>query len=110
MGCNSKDTCCDKALLCCPIKLDGKSIGIIALVALTPEQRQILLGQQHDLLGFVDRMADLLAGKVAEQERLTELKVMKNQLEAVINAVHEGIIAVDFNGQVVKIKMQRQKS
>ncbi|HMM19458.1 MAG TPA: sigma 54-interacting transcriptional regulator [Selenomonadales bacterium] len=101
--CEVKHRCHERAQVCCPIKLDGAVIGVIALGAFNDEQRSTLLEHQSDLFGFIDRMADLLASKAAEAERLHAVKALKNQLETVINTVNEGIIAVDKAGRVVNI-------
>lgn len=102
-GCGAKGQCGELAQVCCPIRLDGAVIGVVALAAFDADQRATLLEHQHDLFGFIDRMADLLSSKAAEAERLAQLRVVKNQLETVINTVSEGIIAVDRAGRTVKI-------
>lgn len=109
LSCESKGECPEQAQVCCPIKVDGHTIGVIALVAFDQEQRQTLLEQQRDLFGFVDRMADLLASKAEEQERIVALKTVKNQLETVLNAVHEGIMAIDSGGWIVDINAAAQR-
>ena len=101
--CEVKNRCYERAQVCCPIKLEGEVIGVIALGAFNDEQRNTLLEHQRDLFGFIDRMADLLASKAAEAERLHTVKALKNQLETVINTVNEGIIAVNKAGRVVNI-------
>ncbi len=53
------------AELSCPIRLEGRVIGLIGLVAFAPEQRERILSQQKDLLSFLRIMADLIASKLA---------------------------------------------
>jgi PAS domain S-box-containing protein len=101
--CRSKECCSEQAQVCCPIKSEGQTIGVIALIAFSQKQRQTLLEQQHDLLGFIDRMADLLASKAAEKENLNQIHAMKLQLETVMNSVQEGIIAADRFGRIVNL-------
>lgn len=107
--CETRDHCAEQAQVCCPIKMDRQTIGIIALIAFSEQQRQTLLEQQHDLFGFLDRMADLLASKVAAQESLNQLQAVKNQLETVINTVQEGIIAADRTGCIVNLNTSAGK-
>lgn len=109
LECETREHCDELAQVCCPIKSDEETVGVIALVAFTEEQKQALLGRQKSLFAFLDRMADLLASKISEQERLLELGDMKKQLETVINTVHEGIIAIDCNGLVVQLNTAAQK-
>ncbi|VBB07062.1 pas fold [Lucifera butyrica] len=101
LRCESRQYCTELAQVCCPIQSGEATIGVIALVAFTPEQKQALLARRHDLLDFLGRMADLLASKVVEQERMAELKGMKNQLETLLNTVQEGIIAMDTAGRII---------
>jgi PAS domain S-box-containing protein len=103
--CESREHCAELAQVCCPIKRGEATLGVIALVAFTPEQRQALLERRLDLLGFLNHMADLLASKIAEQERMAELEVTKRQLETVLNTVHEGILAIGYNGQVLNLNI-----
>ncbi|HWQ62563.1 MAG TPA: sigma 54-interacting transcriptional regulator, partial [Negativicutes bacterium] len=99
--CEVKALCCELAQACCPITLDGAVIGVLALVAFNAEQRRTLLEHQRDLFGFISRMADLLASKAAEAERLHAVRAMKTQLETVLDTVSEGIIAVNRAGRIV---------
>jgi PAS domain S-box-containing protein len=109
LECEARQQCVEMAQVCCPIVIDEETVGVIALVAFTVEQKQTLLGQQQNLFGFLDRMADLLASKITEQERLNELEDTKKQLETVLNTVHEGIIAIDCRGFVVDLNAAAQK-
>ena len=107
--CQCRDRCMELAEVCCPIKYKNRTIGVIALIAFSDHQRQTLLEQQYDLFGFIDRMADLLSGKIAEQETLHQIKDMKNQIETIINTVQEGIIAVDSCGKIVNLNASAEK-
>lgn len=101
--CGSKQDCRERAEVCCPIILDNRTIGLIALIAFDERQRGSLLVQQEGLLDFLQRMADLLASKIAERERVLQLKMVQQQMATVLNTVQEGIIAVDREGRVVTL-------
>lgn len=107
--CQLRESCAELAQVCCPIKSKDQTIGVIALIAFSERQRQTLLEQQHDLFGFINRMADLLASKVCEQENMNQLQAVKRQLETVINSVQEGIIAADRFGNVVNLNTSAEK-
>lgn len=109
LACEAQQYCSEMAQVCCPIVVEKQTVGVIALVAFTAEQKETLLGQQQSLFGFLDKMADLLASKVVEQEQLTQLEDTKKQLETVLNTVHEGIIAIDCNGSIVDFNAAAQK-
>ena len=107
--CKGKNDCSECAEVCCPILLDDKIIGIIALIAFDERQRQALLSNQAGLLDFLQRMAELLASKVAEQERIVQLKNIQQQMTTVLNTVQEGIIAVGRDGQIVDLNTSAAK-
>ncbi len=109
LACEAQERCLEMAQVCCPIVIEKEIVGVIALVAFTMKQKETLLGQQQSLFGFLDKMADLLASKVTEQERLTQLEDTKIQLETVLNTVHEGIIAIDCKGFIVDLNAAAQK-
>ena len=101
--CVLKQSCNERAEVCCPIILDQKAIGIIALIAFDDSQRRSLLLHPDRLLDFLERMADLIANKVRDQERALQLNNMQRRIETVINTVQEGIVAVDRQGKIVNI-------
>lgn len=101
--CVLKQNCNERAEVCCPIVLDQKAIGIIALIAFDDSQRRSLLLHPDRLLDFLDRMADLIANKVRDQERALQLNNMQRRIETIINTVQEGIVAVDRQGKIVNI-------
>ncbi|MHC1758270.1 MAG: sigma 54-interacting transcriptional regulator [Negativicutes bacterium] len=103
MTCDMKMACTEQAEVCCPILLGEEAIGIIALIAFDEQQRRTLLAQSDRLLDFLDRMADLLANKVVEQERVIQLKTMQKQIETIINTVQEGIVATDNSGRIINL-------
>ena len=64
MNCDCKNRCEEHAEVCCPIRLDGVTIGVIGLIAFKEEQRMVLVKNQENLLAFFDRMADLISTKL----------------------------------------------
>lgn len=82
------------AEVCCPIIMEGKAIGLMGLVAFNEEQRTRLLKSKDGLLLFLKRMADLLATKLRETQ-------ITNQLKAVLDSIHDGILSVNKEGIIV---------
>jgi sigma-54 dependent transcriptional regulator, acetoin dehydrogenase operon transcriptional activator AcoR len=101
--CEEKQDCVERAEVCCPIFLDNAIVGIIALIAFDERQQRALLDKQEGLMDFLQRMADLLASKVSEQEHFIQLKNTQQQLNTVLNTVQEGIIAIGQNGIIVDL-------
>ncbi len=107
--CEGKQTCEERAEVCCPITLDGRVIGVIALIACDETQYRILLAKPDGLFDFLQRMADLLASKIAGRERLEQLHAIQQQLTTLFDTVQEGIIAVDRDGKIVNINAAAAK-
>ncbi len=84
----------EMAEICCPIRFEQKIVGLIALVAFDLQQKKMLLEQKEKFLNFLKRMADLLASKLAEIKH-------SNELTAILEAIHDGIIAVDQQGTIL---------
>lgn len=87
------------AEISCPIKLEGRVIGLIGLVAFTQEQRDKIIKKSETLTLFLERMADLIASKLSETEK-------RNQLKGIVESMHEGLIALDKNGIIVSCNFQ----
>jgi PAS domain S-box-containing protein len=90
------------AEISCPILLDEKVIGIIGLVAFTEEQREKIIHKHETLSLFLARMADLIASKLSETHK-------KNQLKAIFESMHEGLIALDRNGIIVSCNFKAER-
>ncbi len=90
------------AEISCPILLEGKALGIIGLVAFTEEQRDKIVQKHKTLSIFLGRMADLIASKYSEAEK-------RNQLNAILESMHEGLIALNKNGFIVSCNSKSEK-
>jgi transcriptional regulator with PAS, ATPase and Fis domain len=88
------------AEICTPIKVDGKIIGVIGLVAFTKEQHQHLLIKRENLKLFVERMADLLGAKASGIKMIHELNRTREEMATILETIHEGMLAVDAYGEV----------
>lgn len=90
------------AEVCTPIQFGDNILGIIGLVAASEKQRSILLEKEGSLAIFVEKMADLLAIKAEQQRTLIETEMSRNEMNAILEAAHEGIFAVDYCGYVTQ--------
>ncbi len=82
------------AELCCPVKYDDKVIGLIGLVAFTEDQKGKIIENKSNLFLFLNRMAYLIASKLAESKN-------KNELIATLESIHDGIISVNKELEIV---------
>ena len=101
--CEGKDKCNLQAMICIPIQFREKTLGAIALIAITEETRDDLLKNRNNLIEYMNRMAELIIGKVMEQEASNNLEIVKNQMVHIMNSIDEGIITLDETGCILYV-------
>jgi PAS domain S-box-containing protein len=94
------DNARELAEICTPIKLHGAVIGVIGLIAVREEQRDMLRDKHGSMATFVEKMADLLAAKADQRALLSAAESAMNELATVIETTHEGIFDIDRNGYI----------
>ncbi|MDR2487425.1 MAG: sigma 54-interacting transcriptional regulator [Clostridiales Family XIII bacterium] len=97
------------AEICTPIRMEGRIIGIIGLVALTEEQKCILLDSERELVRFVEKLADLLAAKADLKAMLSERESQLSEMAAAFESVQVGILAFDRNGYIIHCNRKAAK-
>lgn len=101
--CDLNGTCKVLAGLLYPIKIDGNTIGSISLYAFKETQRAKLLRDLPKLGDFLEKIGDLIGGKLNEIALNTKLTKMVYQFNTLIDSMRQGIIAIDYNGIVTHI-------
>jgi PAS domain S-box-containing protein len=95
--------------ICSPIKLSGEIIGVIGLVAFTPEQNHQLMSKTEAVLLFLKHMSRLLAAKVSESKAMEQLTLMSRELSTILETIHEGALAIDNQGLVTHCNSTAEK-
>ncbi|WP_035106682.1 sigma-54-dependent Fis family transcriptional regulator [Desulfovirgula thermocuniculi] len=109
MSCPLTGKCFYKASIVYPIVAEGAVLGTISLIAFSEEQKETLCSRTSSLMEFIGRMADLIAAKALEAEAVAEKIVMAGQVSAVMDAVDEGVIAVDAQGLVTHFNLSAER-
>ncbi|OAT81248.1 sigma-54 interaction domain-containing protein [Desulfotomaculum copahuensis] len=107
--CPLTGACFYQASIVYPVTVAGEVAGSISLIAFSAEQKEILCARSNSLIEFIGRMADLIGAKVLEKEALTERLLMASQLHAVMDAVDEGILAIDREGLVIHFNLAAER-
>ncbi|HOV78838.1 MAG TPA: sigma 54-interacting transcriptional regulator [Bacillota bacterium] len=109
LSCPLTGKCFYKASIVYPVTAENEVIGTVSLIAFNQAQKETLLKNTDSLIGFISRMADLISSKALEHQILTELTVMANRLEAVVDSVEEGIIAINSDGVITHFNSSAER-
>jgi PAS domain S-box-containing protein len=109
MSCPLSGHCFYRASIVYPITAETEVIGTISLIAFDDAQKETLSKNTESLIEFIGRMADLISSKALEREITTERLVMANRLEAVVDAVYEGVLAVNSEGMITHFNQSAER-
>ncbi len=109
LSCPLTGQCFYKASIVYPITAGTETIGTVSLIAFNEDQKETLGTNTDSLIEFIGRMADLISSKALEREILTERMVMANRLEAVVDSVDEGVIAVNSEGIITHFNRSAER-
>ena len=93
--------CPETAEVVVPIVVEQETLGVIGLVGFDTQQASTLLARQESLLIFLEKMADLLAGKVLQHRQEQQRDSMARKLMTVLNLLHDGILVVNEDRMIV---------
>jgi transcriptional regulator with PAS, ATPase and Fis domain len=101
--CEHYGNCAETGEICCPIKQDGKGIGVIGLLAFDQEQRDRLFADVDSILNFLQKIAELIATKVKEHEMYQEQQLTLKKLLVVMDDLDKAVITVDHEDRLVQL-------
>lgn len=102
-GCENKADCREKAAVYAPLHVKGEIRGAIAIIAFTEEQKNSGLFAKDIFVNFTKKLSELISGKIEAAEYADQLKVNLNETLAILNSVHDGVIAIDDQGAIYRI-------
>jgi PAS domain S-box-containing protein len=102
LDCPSAGSCGKTAAIYAPICVEGKVIGGLALVAFNQAQRNILVNNPH-FFRFVEQLSLLISSKLESELNSSKLEDSLKKNLAILNAVHDGVIAIDYNGFIEQV-------
>lgn len=100
IDCPDFSACRMQSLIGVPIICNGKTVGAIAL-AISPRHRKELFGNLAHTVGFLEKMAEMLAGKLQSQLDYNQLSFAKSQREVLMDAIEDGLVSVSHEGRIV---------
>lgn len=107
--CQRKAECSHLAVLIYPLVKGEKIIGSLSLAATNLEQKKRLLDNQQHLLKFTEKISALLSRAAHDKQISDHYSLISKQFRAVMNSVHEGIIATDAGGIITHCNRSAEK-
>ena len=107
--CKDIRNCLEYAEVCCPIKVNNDTVGVIGLIAFDSKQKMELINNKHNLMKFLTKMADLISTKLLEKENTDRINLLAQELETVLNTVNRGIIAINKKGKIIRCNKKSSK-
>ncbi len=98
--CYSRLDCKEFAEMCCPIVCEGKSYGVIGLIAFDKNQADRINKNHENLINFLGKMADLISNKLKAQIKAYELELEKKKLETLLDSMDKAIVSIDVKGNI----------
>ena len=97
--CQDFENCEMKSLIGVPIIYEDKVVGAIAL-SVAPRFMKGLFGNLSHTIGFLEKMAEMLSGKLQTESDYQKLNLAKMQREVLIDSMDEAIVLVDKDGLI----------
>lgn len=107
--CSCRGKCLEYAEVAIPIRSEDHIIGVIGLVSFDEEQTKRLLDNKQSLLHFLEKMADLLIGKVIENQQNHERELLTSQLLTVLNLLNDGILLINDQKKITHFNIPAAK-
>jgi len=99
--CDKRDQCRETCHIAFPLIVDHRPIGVLSLLSFTDKQRDQIIQRRDEYSRFVDHMARLIAMAAHHEETAQKLAEARDRLTGIVDAVREGIIAVDEEGKII---------
>lgn len=108
-SCAAKGTCTELATLGYPIIRNGEILGAIGVNAFNEGQRKKIEESYDSLLVFLNKLCDLLIGKLNYYDTIAELTIKEEETRKIINGLDDGIICIDDRERVKFANLKAQK-
>ncbi len=109
VSCPLAGRCFYLASIVYPILVEGEITGTISLSAFSGEQKVSLCNRQGSLTDFIGGLAGLIGALVLEKEAVAGRTIMTSQLNAVMDAVGESVVAVDGLKRVTHFNLSAER-
>ncbi|MGB5824069.1 MAG: sigma 54-interacting transcriptional regulator [Proteocatella sp.] len=99
-NCDMIEACSECAEIVTPITINKDAAGTIGLIAFDDQQKKLLLKNEESILLFLQKMSQMIAATLTEKEKTSEIKILANQLQTIMDVMDKAIIIVDGIGDI----------
>lgn len=100
-NCPDREHCRERFSLATPIVEGDTVYGVIGLVCFTEEDRKRVMDSKESYTSFIKFLADALAGKIREENKLKRATRLLELMLQVVDAPGQGILLFDPDGDLI---------
>ncbi|WP_352420898.1 sigma 54-interacting transcriptional regulator [Proteiniborus sp.] len=108
-SCAAKGKCTELATLGYPIIRNDEILGAIGVNAFDEGQKKKIEQSYDSLVVFLNKLCDLLVGKLNYYDTIAELTIKEEETRKIINGLDDGIICIDDKERVKFANLKVQK-
>ncbi|KAF5031055.1 Anaerobic nitric oxide reductase transcription regulator NorR [anaerobic digester metagenome] len=101
--CSKYGRCGELAELCIPIKLGGKTIGVLGMCAFSEHARENFVRNFRHYIQFENQLSLIISSMLNEHRYGMLAEHQSSELDTLINAIDRGIVILSENGSPVTI-------
>ncbi|MDF3005474.1 MAG: sigma54 specific transcriptional regulator, Fis family [Oscillospiraceae bacterium] len=102
-GCSKFGRCGEMAELCIPIKLGGKTLGVLGMCAFSEQARDNFVRNFKHYMQFENQLSLIISSMLNEHRYGILTEHQSSELDTLINAIDRGIVILSESGSPVKI-------
>lgn len=90
--------CVEYGEICTPISVNQNVIGVIGLIAFSPEQKKKIFSDIDANIFFLKKMAEVIATKINENIIFKQQLIAEKKISTLINCIDMGLMMLNNNG------------
>lgn len=102
-SCSKYSECGELAELCIPIKLGGKTIGVLGMCAFSETARQNFVCNYKNYIRFENQLSLLISSMLNEHRYGMLAEHQSSELDTLINSIDRGIVILSENQKAITI-------
>lgn len=93
--------CIEKAVICVPITIDQRTLGVIGIIAFSEEQKEYFRVNKDGYFKFLLEFASLIGAEYGRTQIKRESDILSQRLKNVIRIIPDPLVVYDDRGSVL---------